>query len=110
MRFVLGGLAFTLNLMDNATTFLCLRQPVANFELFEANPVASWIFGEMGLAQGLFLETAVTTLALGFLVVTSLVPDRAKLALLVLLVALPAWAVVNNLLVMDEVGIGLSLM
>ena len=36
MRFLLGGVAVVLNFLDNTTTFLCLRYPVAGFEVFEA--------------------------------------------------------------------------
>ena len=45
MRFALGILVVLLNLADNATTFLCLRAPVPGFEVSEANPAASWLFG-----------------------------------------------------------------
>ena len=41
MRFALGILVVLLNVADNVTTFLCLRAPVAGFELSEANPAAS---------------------------------------------------------------------
>lgn len=107
MRFLLGGLVLALNLLDNATTFLCLYRPVSGFEVFEANPVARWLFDGMGLLEGLLIETLLTTLAIAFLVWTDLIPIRPKIALLALLALLPAWAVANNMQVMQEIGIGM---
>ena len=99
MRVFLGALVVLLNLADNTTTFLCLRAPVPGYEVIEANPAAAWLFGSIGLEQGLVLEMVVTTIAIAFLVATTRIPPRIKLALLVVLAALPAWAAVNNLLV-----------
>jgi hypothetical protein len=99
MRVILGILVVLLNLADNTTTFLCLRAPVPGFEVMEANPAASWLFNAIGLLPGLALEMIVTTIAIAFLVATNRVPPRAKLALLLVLAALPAWAAINNLLV-----------
>ena len=106
MRFVLGSTVLLLNLADNATTFLCLRAPVESFVVFEANPVARWLFAEVGLAEGLALEMILSVVAVVFLVRTTRIQQRAKLVLLGVLAALPAWAVANNMQVMFEVGIG----
>ncbi len=103
MRFVLGALVLLFNCLDNATTFLCLREPVAGFEVFEANPVARVLFDSFGLLEGLLLELGFTLLAVGFLVFSERIPQRLKLALLAVLVVLPAWASVNNLLVIHAV-------
>ena len=105
MRFLLGAVAVVLNLLDNTTTFLCLRQPIAGFEVFEANPFASWIFQAVGLLEGLVLETVITTGAVAFLVLSSRIPRGLRIALLALLTLLPAWAVANNMQVMYEVGL-----
>jgi hypothetical protein len=105
MRFLLGVLAVVLNLLDNTTTFLCLRAPVNGFEVFEANPVARWIFDAVGLFEGLMIETVITTAAIAFLVLTSRIPRNARLALLLVLALLPAWAVANNLQVIYDVGL-----
>ncbi len=99
MRVFLGSLVVLLNLADNTTTFLCLRAPVPGYEVIEANPAAAWLFDAIGLTQGLVLEMVITTIAIAFLVETPRVPPRIKLALLVVLAALPAWAAVNNLMV-----------
>ncbi len=106
MRFLLGGLAVVLNLLDNTTTFLCLRAPIPGFEIFEANPLARWMFEAMGLLEGLVLETVITTAAVAFLVLTTRIPRRIRIALLAVLAALPAWAVANNMQVMHDVGLG----
>ena len=87
MRFLLGGLVVLFNLLDNATTFLCLRDPNTHFDVYEANPIARWIFDGIGLTQGLAVETVITTLAVLYLVL------------------LPAWAVAHTLQVMQMIGI-----
>ena len=105
MRFLLGILAVVLNLLDNTTTFLCLRAPVQGFEVFEANPVARWIFEAVGLIEGLMIETVITTAAVAFLVLTPRIPRNARVALLLVLALLPAWAVANNMQVIYEIGL-----
>ncbi len=108
MRFALGALVLLMNALDNATTFLCLRDPVTGFDVFEANPVARWLFDGVGLAEGLVLEMALSTAAVLFLISTRRIPGRSKVVLLTVLALLPSWAVANNLQVMYEVGIGLG--
>jgi hypothetical protein len=108
MRIALGVLVVLLNAADNATTFLCLRAPVPGFDIFEANPAANWLFGSLGLVPGLVLEMVVTTAAVAFLVATTHVPPRIKLALLVVLAALPAWAAVNNALVIQSTALPIA--
>lgn len=96
MRVLLGVLVVLFNLADNTTTFLCLRAPVPGFEVMEANPAAAWLFDAIGLQQGLILEMVVTSVAIAFLVATTRISPRMKLALLAVLAALPAWAALNN--------------
>jgi hypothetical protein len=96
MRFLVGALVVVMNLADNATTYLCLRAPVDGYEVVEANPAAAWLFDRIGLVPGLVFEMAVTTVAIAFLVATERISPRTKLALLIVLAALPAWAAVNN--------------
>ena len=107
MRFLLGALAIGLNALDNLTTYLCLRGDVAGFEVYEANPLAAWGFELMGLSSGLVFEGVVSIGAIAFLVLTPIFPPRIKLGLLAVLVALPGWAVLNNLAVMDAIGLSL---
>jgi hypothetical protein len=105
MRFVLGALVLLLNALDNTTTFLCLRAPVPGFEVVEANPLARWLFEAVGLTEGLVFESAITLGAVAFLVLTRTLPSRIQHVLLVVLVLLPAWAVVNNVKVMTAIGV-----
>ena len=109
MRFLLGGLVLIFNLLDNATTFVCLTAPATGFEIFEANPIARWLFEVAGLTEGLVIETLITTAAVVFLVMTTRIAASPKLLLLFVLTVLPAWAVANNLQVIQEVGIELTL-
>ncbi len=106
MRFLLGAAVLLLNLADNATTFLCLRAPAEHYVVFEANPVARWLFEGVGLVEGLALEMVLSTVAVAFLVLTTRIKAPTRLVLLGVLAALPAWAVANNMQVMYEVGIG----
>lgn len=106
MKLLLGLLVVLFNLTDNTTTFLCLRAPTPGFEVIEANPFARWLFDSLGLVEGLLLETFITTGAVCFLVLSPRVPTRIRFSLLVLLTILPAWATVNNLSVMREIGLG----
>ena len=108
MRFFLGALVVLFNVTDNATTFLCLRRPVEGFEIVEVNPIARWLFEQIGLLEGLVVEMGMTTLAVAFLVVTKNVPPRLRLALLTVLAVLPAWASLNNYLVLKAVSVPLA--
>jgi hypothetical protein len=105
MRIALGILVVLLNVADNTTTFLCLHAPVPGYEVAEANPAAAWLFDTIGLVPGLVFEMAVTTAAIAFLVATTHVPHRLKIALLAVLAALPLWAVINNVWVIHATQI-----
>ncbi len=107
MRIILALLALSFNAADNFTTYRCLQQPVAGFEVYEANPLAAWGFQTVGLANGLWLEMALCLVAVGFLLSSRMLPRTLTTALLVVLAILPAAAVINNLTVMQELGIGL---
>ncbi|MEE8314088.1 MAG: DUF5658 family protein [Myxococcota bacterium] len=108
MRFFLGVLVVLFNMADNATTFLCLRQQVPGFEIFEANPLARWLFEAMGLVEGLIFEMCVTTAAVAFLIWTTRVPHTVKLYILGVLAVLPAWAATNNYMVIRTLSVPLD--
>ncbi len=108
MRFLLGALVVLFNLTDNTTTFLCLRQPVEGFEIVEVNPIARWLFEQIGLFEGLALEMGLTTLAVAFLVLTRSVPPKLRIGLLVVLAILPAWASLNNYYVLKAVSVPIA--
>ncbi len=107
MRFVLGALVILFNVLDNTTTFLCLSTSVPGLQVTEANPFARWLFEAIGLMEGLIVEMFITLGAVGFLVYTKRLTPRVRVGLLVILVVLPAWAVVNNLNVMKAIGVEL---
>ena len=107
MRYVLAVLAVCLNGLDNLTTYLCLSTDVDGFQVYEANPLAAWSFDRVGLESGLVVEMLMSIGAIAFLVATPLFPPRVKLGLLMVLVALPGWAVANNLQVMRDIGLSL---
>ena len=107
MRFILAALAIGLNALDNLTTYVCLRGDVVGFDVYEANPLAAWGFDVMGLGSGLIFEMVISIGAIAFLVTTPIFPHRIRLGLLAVLVALPAWAVLNNISVMDAIGLQL---
>ena len=82
---------------DHWTTYLCLRAPAPGFEVSEANPIADWLFGSLGLVPGLALDSVVTLAALAFLLSTALIPKPAKRVFLLVVIAWTGYAVVNNL-------------
>lgn len=102
---VLAALALLFALLDHVTTWLCLRAPVPGWEVREANPIAAWLFGRVGLVEGLALDTIVTLGAVIVVAEARRVPQAAKLGLLGMLIATSAFAVANNLQVIQEIGL-----
>ena len=102
---VLAGLALFFNLLDNLTTYLCLRETIPGYQIVELNPIADWIFKAIGLGPGLIFEYAITLVAVAFLAKTSVLSLRVKLIVLGLLALLAASAGVNNLIVMSKIGL-----
>ena len=110
MRFFMGLLVIFFDLLDNFTTFVCLTADplkTANAVLVEANPLARWLFEAVGLTQGLIFSTAVTFIAVAFLVFTHRIRRGPRFFLLAVLAILPACASLNNLYVMQQAGIAL---
>jgi hypothetical protein len=105
MRFAIAGVALIMNALDNFTTFACLRTEVTGFEVYEANPLAAYGFAKMGLVPGLVFEMVLTTVAIGFLLQSRSFDLRVRLAILIAMAVLPAWAVVNNVQVMQSIGV-----
>ena len=106
MRVLLGLLIVFFNALDNLTTYLSLSTATPGFEVYEANPFARWLFEAVGLMEGLLLETLITTGAVCFLVLSPRISNKIRFGVLILLTVLPAWATINNLHVMREVGLG----
>lgn len=105
---VLGALALLFALMDHWTTWLCLRAPVPGWQVTEGNPLAAWLFGRVGLIEGLWLDSIVTLLAVVLVARTRRLARSLKLALLGLLVCTSAFAVANNFDVIRRIGVSAS--
>jgi hypothetical protein len=102
---ILAMLTLVLSAADHWTTYLCLRDPVTGWEVTEANPIAEWLFGTVGLVPGLLLDSAVTLVAVVFLVSTRLIPRRVKAGFFGFVVLSTGFAVVNNLKAISLLGL-----
>lgn len=105
MLHTLVALTLLLTAADHWTTYLCLRAPVAGWEVSEANPIAAWLFHSVGLVPGILLDSVVTLAAVAFLIATPLLPRLAKGVFLFTIVAWTGWAVVNNVEAILRMGI-----
>ncbi|MGH0037811.1 MAG: DUF5658 family protein [Myxococcota bacterium] len=105
MLYLLAALTLFLTAADHWTTYLCLRSPVDGWVVTEANPLADWLFNEAGLVGGLAIDTLVTMAAVGFLLSTRRLPQRAKHACFGLIALTTGYAVVNNLGALQSLGL-----
>ncbi len=105
MLTLLVALTLLLTAADHWTTYLCLRSPVAGWEVVEANPLAEWLFTNMGLVPGILLDSAVTLAVIAFLLTTRRVPRMAKSVFFGLVMAWTGWAVVNNFRALGALGL-----
>ena len=78
-------LTLLLTSADHWTTYQCLGRPVPGWHVSEANPMADWLFTSTGLVPGLLIDSAITLVAVAFLVTTGALPRRAKIAFLSLI-------------------------
>ena len=90
---------------DHWTTWLCLRAPVAGWQVTEANPISAWLFEVVGLSQGLWIDSVATVAGMVFLIRTSLVPEEVKVLFLAVVVGSTAYAVDNNLDAIFRLGL-----
>ena len=90
---------------DHWTTYRCLRSPVPGWNVSEANPLADWLFSSTGLVNGLLIDSAITLLAVGFLVTTRALPRTAKIAFLSLISVCTGYAVMNNVFAIHDMGL-----
>ena len=102
---ILALLTLLLSAADHWTTYLCLRQPVSGWQVAEANPLADWLFGAVGLVPGLMIDSAVTLLAVGFLLATRQIPQVAKGVFFAVVIAWTGFAVVNNFQAIQTLGL-----
>lgn len=101
----LAGVTVLLTGADHWTTYMCLRFPVQGWEVVEANPLADWLFHAAGLVPGLAIDTAITVAAVGFLLATPFFAHGVKQGLLMFIAATTGYAVMNNLLAMQDLGL-----
>jgi hypothetical protein len=102
---LLAGLTLLLTGADHWTTYLCLRVPVAGWEVIEANPIADWLFSLIGLIPGLAIDTLITAFAIAFLLLTTSFGRAVKLGLLGFIASTTGYAVINNLHAMRDLGL-----
>jgi hypothetical protein len=103
----LALLTILLSAADHWTTYLCLRAPLAGWEITEANPIADWLFGSVGLVPGLLVDSALTLGAVAFLLTTTRLSDTAKSCFFGLIAAWTGVAVINNLQAISTIGLSL---
>ena len=70
-----------------------------------STPLAEWLFGVAGLIPGLAIDTGITLVAIGFLMVTRRFAHSVKLGLLGFIAVTTAYAVLNNLTAMRDLGL-----
>jgi hypothetical protein len=102
---ILALFTLLLSAADHWTTYLCLRQPVSGWHVAEANPLADWLFGSVGLVPGLMIDSAVTLLAVSFLLITRHVPQVAKGVFFAVVIAWTGFAVANNWQALQVLGL-----
>ena len=90
---------------DHWTTYVCLRAPIPDWDVREANPLANWLFETIGLVPGLLVDSAVTVFAVIFLLGTSRLPDAAKYGVFAVLIAVTSVAVVSNSFAIRALGL-----
>lgn len=93
----LACVALAVSLADHWSTWLCLHAPVPGWYVAEANPLAAWLFGRIGLVPGLLLDSVLTGVALLVLARARRVPEAAKLVLLASVILGTGVAVHHNL-------------
>lgn len=102
---VLALLTLLVSAADHWTTYLCLRSPVPGWQVAEANPLADWLFSSAGLVPGLMIDSLITVIGVGFLVVTRSVPVVAKGIFFTFVIAWTTLAVANNLRAIEALGL-----
>jgi hypothetical protein len=103
--YVLAIATLALSAADHWTTYVCLRQPIAGWEVVEANPISEWVFQTIGLVPGLLADSLVTVLAVAFLLTTHRLPKFVKKTFFGLVVAATGYAVFNNYRAIEALGL-----
>jgi hypothetical protein len=105
---LLALLTLVLSAADHWTTYLCLRSPLDGWEITEANPLAEWLFEAAGLVPGLWIDSAVTIMAVAFLLSTRRFSENAKIGFFSMIAAWTGIAVVNNLKAISTIGLSIT--
>ena len=105
MFYILATLTLLLTAADHWTTYVCLRQPVDGWVVMEANPIAEWLFGSLGLANGLLFDSVITDFAVAFLLTTNRLPVPVKTTFFICVVLWTGHAVVNHLNAISMMGL-----
>jgi hypothetical protein len=102
---ILAAATLILSAADHWTTYLCLRNPIAGWDVIEANPLADWLFSWIGLVPGLLIDSVVTVFAVGFLLWTNRLSRYVKVAFFGLVTLTTGYAVINNFRAIDALGL-----
>ena len=102
---ILAAATLILSAADHWTTYLCLRSPVAGWEVIEANPISDWLFSWIGLVPGLLLDSVITVFAVAFLLWTNRLTQNVKRAFFALVTLTTGYAVINNFRAIDALGL-----
>ncbi len=103
--YILAVLWVLLSAADHWTTYLCLRAPVTGWQVVEANPLASWMFGSFGLVPGLAIDSAITLGVVAFVLTTRFIPEAFKGAFFGVVIAGTGLAVYNNCRALAALGL-----
>ncbi len=90
---------------DHWTTYLCLRRPIAGWEVVEANPLADWLFNATGLLPGLVIDSFITAIAIAFILTTPRLGRAMRYVCLVFMTGATGYAVINNLQALSALGL-----
>ena len=102
---LLAAATLILSAADHWTTYLCLRSPIAGWEVTEANPISEWLFTSLGLVPGLLVDSVVTLTAVAFLLWTNRLSRFVKGTFFSLVALTTGYAVVNNFQAIDALGL-----
>ena len=102
---LLAAATLVLSAADHWTTYLCLRNPVAGWEVTEANPISDWLFSSLGLVPGLLIDSVVTLFAVSFLLWTNRLSQYIKGTFFGFVALVTGYAVINNFQAIEALGL-----
>lgn len=94
-----------LSAADHYTTYLMLSTPTPGWTVWEANPVAKWLFDTFGLGLGLTIDTIFTFVAGLWAYQTQVVFEEFKIVCCLVVCAGTGYAVYNNVQVLYTTGV-----